>query len=76
LGVAIAKSIHATDAAGEFAVLRQPLDRVELEGMLVQADALHANCLFLYLEERGADFLIAVKHSRRKRFRVIRGAPP
>jgi putative transposase len=35
--------------------------------------ALHANRLFLYLEERGADFLIAVKHSRRKRFRVIRG---
>jgi hypothetical protein len=45
LGVAIAQSIHATDAAGEFAVLRQPLDRVELEGLLVSADALHANRL-------------------------------
>jgi hypothetical protein len=26
---------------------------------------------FLYLEQRGADFLIAVKHSRRKGFQVI-----
>ena len=28
--------------------------------------------LFLYLEQRGADFLIAVKHSRRKGFQVIK----
>ena len=27
---------------------------------------------FLYLEERAADFLIAVKHSRRKGYQVIR----
>ena len=39
----------------------------------MQADALHANRpFFLYLEERGADFLIAVKNSRHKGFQVIR----
>ena len=29
--------------------------------------------LFLYLEQRGADFLIAVKHSRHKAFQLIKG---
>jgi hypothetical protein len=46
LGVAIAQSVNATDATdagGEIAALRRLLDRVELEGLLVQADALHAN---------------------------------
>jgi hypothetical protein len=43
LGVAIAQNTYATDAGGEIAALRQLLARVELEGMLVQADALHAN---------------------------------
>jgi hypothetical protein len=43
LGVAIAQSTYATDAGGEIAALRQLLDRVELKGLLVQADALHAN---------------------------------
>jgi hypothetical protein len=46
LGVAIAQSTYATDAGGEIAALRQLLDRVELAGLLVQADALHANCPF------------------------------
>jgi hypothetical protein len=43
LGVAIAQSTYATDAGGELAALRQLLDRAELEGLLVQADALPAN---------------------------------
>ena len=43
LGVAIAQNTYATDAGGEIAALRQLLDRVELNGLLVQADALHAN---------------------------------
>ena len=38
-----AQSTYAIDAGGEIAALRQLLDRVELEGRLVQADALHAN---------------------------------
>jgi hypothetical protein len=38
-----AQSTYATDAGGEIAALRQLLDRVELEGLLVQSDALHAN---------------------------------
>ena len=43
LGVAIAQSTYSTDSGGEIAALRQLLDRVDLEGLLVQADALHAN---------------------------------
>ena len=43
LGVAIAQSTYATDEGGEIAALRALLEHVELEGVLVQADALHAN---------------------------------
>ena len=43
LGVAISKTTYATDASGELQALRQLLEAVELEGVLVQADALHAN---------------------------------
>jgi len=43
LGVAIAQSTYATDAGSEIGALRELLDRVELGGLLVQADALHAN---------------------------------
>lgn len=53
LGVAIAQSTYATDAGGEIAALRQLLDRVELEGLLVQADALHANRPFSSISSSG-----------------------
>ena len=43
LGVAITQSTYATDAGSEISALRELLDRVELSGLLVQADALHAN---------------------------------
>jgi hypothetical protein len=43
LGVAIAQNTYSTDAGSEIGALRELLDRVELTGMLVQADALHAN---------------------------------
>jgi len=43
LGVAIAQSTYATDAGSEIGALRELLDRVDLTGMLIQADALHAN---------------------------------
>ena len=43
LGVAIAQNTYATDAGSEIQALRELLDRVELSGLLVQADALHAN---------------------------------
>ena len=43
LGVAIAQITYATDPSGEIQALRQLLEAVELEGVLVQADALHAN---------------------------------
>ena len=43
LGVAIAQTTYATDAGSETQALRQLLDAIELEGVLVQADALHSN---------------------------------
>ena len=43
LGVAIAQNTYATDSGSEIQALRELLDRVELSGLLVQADALHAN---------------------------------
>jgi hypothetical protein len=43
LGVAIAQSTDATDEQGEITALRALLEHVDLEGVLVQADALHAN---------------------------------
>ena len=41
--MAIAQTTYATDAGGEIQALRQLLEAVEQEGVLVQADALHAN---------------------------------
>ncbi len=67
-----AQSTDATNEGGEIAALRALLEHVELEGVLVQADALHANRPFFYIEERGADVLIAVKNSRHKGFQVIK----
>jgi hypothetical protein len=43
LGVAIVQTSYATDTSGEIQALRQLLEAVELDGVLVQADALHAN---------------------------------
>jgi hypothetical protein len=71
LGVAIAQRTYATDAGSEFGALRELLDRADLTGMLVQADALHANRPFSSTARRGADFLFAVKHCRRRGFQVI-----
>ncbi len=46
LGVAIAQTSYATDTGSETQALRQLLDAIELEGVLVQADALHQTALF------------------------------
>lgn len=43
LGVAIAQTTYATNTSGEIQALRQLLEAVDLDGVLVQADALHAN---------------------------------
>jgi hypothetical protein len=43
LGVAIAQTTYVTDASGEIQALRQLFEVVELDGVLVQADELHAN---------------------------------
>ena len=43
LGGAIAKTTYATDAGSETRALRELLERVDLAGVLVQADELHAN---------------------------------
>ena len=42
LGVAIAQTTYSTDASGDIQALRLLLEPVELEGVLVQADALRA----------------------------------
>ncbi len=39
----VAQTTYATDASGQIQALRQLLEAVELEGVLMQADALHAN---------------------------------
>ncbi len=44
--MAIAQNTYATDAGGEISALRLPLDRVEIEGLLVQADACMQIALF------------------------------
>ena len=54
LGVAIAQTTYATDASGEIQALRQLLEAVELEGVLVQADALHANRPFSFTSPSAA----------------------
>ena len=41
LGAAISQACHATGVNYELAVLRQLLGELELEGVLIQADALH-----------------------------------
>jgi hypothetical protein len=46
LGVAIAQTTYTTEASGEIQALRQLLEAVELESVLVQAYALHANRSF------------------------------
>jgi hypothetical protein len=46
LGVAIVQTTYATDAICEIQALRQHLEAGELEGVLLQADALHAIRLF------------------------------
>ena len=43
LGVAIAQTTYATDVSGEIQALRQLVDAVELDGVLVQADARYPN---------------------------------
>lgn len=43
LGVAIAQTTYAPDGGSEIQALRQLLESVELNGVLVQADALHSN---------------------------------
>jgi hypothetical protein len=49
------------------------LVRVELSGLLAQADALHANRPFSSTSSTIADFWIAVKHSGRRGSQVIKG---
>ncbi len=54
LGVAIVQTTYSTAARGEIQSLRHLLEAVELEGVLVQADALHANRPFSFTSVGGA----------------------
>ncbi len=54
LGVATAQTTYTTDASGQIQALRQLLEAVELDGVLVQADALHANRPFPFTSPSAA----------------------
>jgi len=54
VGVAISQITYTTVASGEIQALRLLLEAVELEGVMVQADALHANCLFSFTSPSAA----------------------
>jgi hypothetical protein len=69
LGVAIDQLTYATDTGGGIAALHNLLDRVELEGLLVQADALHTNHTFPSTSDSVR--LTAFKHSRWMEFQTI-----
>jgi len=45
-GLAFAQITYANDGSGEIKALRQRLEAVELEGVLVQVNALQANHAF------------------------------
>ena len=47
LGVAISQAWYATDENHDRAVLRHLLDDLDLEGVLIQADALHTQKPFI-----------------------------
>ena len=46
LGIAIAQACYATDVTHERAVLQKLLGELDLEGVLIQADALHTQQAF------------------------------
>ena len=60
LGLAISQACYATGENHERAVLRQLLGELDLEGVLIQADALHPAPVFRHLKEQGADFLLTI----------------
>lgn len=72
LGVAIAQTCYATDENHERAVLQKLLGELDLEGVLIQADALHTQRSFFdSSRSRGADFLLTVKAKQRTLYRQI-----
>jgi len=68
LGVAIAQMTYATDASSEIKGWRRLLAGVDLEGVLVQADALHANRPFPLPRPARSRLFDRSKHSRRRGF--------
>jgi len=73
LGVAIGQACNATGENHERAVLRQLLGELDLEGVLIQADALNNPApVFRQLQEQGAGFLLTVKANQKILHRQIR----
>jgi len=67
LGLATFQNTSATNVGDEIAASHQLLDRVEVNGLLVQAEAPACNTPFLlYLDQRGANFQIVVKYNGRR----------
>jgi hypothetical protein len=65
LGVAIAQACYATGDNHERAVVQKLLGELDLEGVLIQADALHTASVFRQFNEQGADFLLHAKPTSR-----------
>lgn len=73
LGVAISQACYATGENHERAVLKQLMGQLDLEGVLIQADALHTQQpFFSSSRSRGADFLLTVKANQKTLHRQIR----
>jgi predicted transposase YbfD/YdcC len=67
------KACCATGENHERAVLRELLGQLDLEGVRIQADALHTRPPFFgqQLQEQGADFLLTVKANQKTLHRQI-----
>jgi hypothetical protein len=73
LGVAIAQTSYDTGDSNERQALRELLSTMDLDGVLIQTDALHTTKAFFQLvTEQGADVLVAVKGNQPRLNRQIK----
>ena len=71
LGVALAQKSYDTHESSERAALRELLSTLDLEGVLIQADALHTTRPFFSGAWSKADVLLTVKSNQRTLYRQI-----
>ena len=71
LGVALAQKSYDTHESSERAALRELLSTLDLEGVLIQADALHTTRPFFSGAWSKADVLLTVKSNQKTLYRQI-----